>query len=181
MIIGKKINLRMVKQSDIDELIPLMSDTVERGEFLNPNMVNEPMYRKRYQETGFWNEDFGMLVITDKSGRLLGDISFFKGVGYLPGYEIGYSIHRSEDRGKGYTSEALKLFTAYIFEIKTIHRLEVHADKDNTGSRKVAEKCGFTFEGIKRQAVFSRGVYRDLAIYSMLRHECPSFTEMIKK
>lgn len=180
MIRGKLINLRMVKQSDIDELIPLVSDTLEKGEFLNPNMINEVMYRKRYQETGFWNDEFCMLVITDKNGRLLGDISCFKGVGYLPGYEIGYSIHRREDRGKGYTSEALKLFSAYLFEIKPIHRLEVHANKDNTGSRKVAEKCGFTYEGMKRQAVFSRGEYCDLAIYSMLRHECPSFTEMIK-
>ncbi|MDF2532841.1 MAG: rimL [Clostridia bacterium] len=180
MIIGKKINLRMVKQSDLDELIPLMSDTVERGEFLNPNMVNEVMYKKRYQETGFWNDEFGSLLITDKNGRLLGDIAYFKGVGYLPGFEIGYNIFRREDRGKGYITEALKLFSAYLFEIKTINRLEVHADKDNTGSRKVAEKCGFTFEGIKRQAVFSRGAYCDLAIYSMLRHECPSFTEMIK-
>lgn len=179
MIEGKNINLRVVKQSDLDEIIPLLSDTKERGIFLNPNLVNDVMYRKRYQETGFWGEDFGTLEITDKSGRMLGDISFFKGVGYLPGYEIGYSIHKSEDRGKGYTSEALKLFSAFLFETKPIHRLEVHADKDNIGSRRVAEKCGFTFEGIKRQAVFSRGKYCDLAIYSMLRDECPSFTEMI--
>lgn len=181
MIQGKNINLRVVKQSDLDEMISFQSDTVERGEFLNPNMVNEVMYRKRYQDTGFWNDEFGMLLITDKSGRLLGEISFFKGVRYLPGYEIGYNIYRGENRGKGYTSEALKLFSAYLFEInESVHRLEVHADKGNTGSRKVAEKCGFTYEGMKREAVFSRGKYSDLAIYSMLRHECPSFTEMIK-
>ena len=181
MISGKLINLRVAKQSDLDELIPLISDTVEKGEFLNPNMVNEVMYKKRYQETGFWNEEFGMLIITDKDGRLLGDISYFKGVAYLPGFEIGYSIHRRADRGKGYTSEALKLFSAYLFEINNINRLEVHADKGNIGSRKVAEKCGFTYEGMKREAVFSRGEYCDLAIYSMLRHECPSFTKMILK
>ncbi|MDF2841382.1 MAG: rimL [Clostridia bacterium] len=181
MIEGKLINLRIVKQSDLEELIPLLSDTRERGEFLNPNMVNEVMYRKRYQETGFWNEEFGSLLITNKSGRLLGDIAFFKGVNYLPGFEIGYNIFRSEDRGKGYTTEALRLFSAYLFETKTIHRLEVHADMNNTGSRKVAEKCGFTYEGMKRQAVYARGSYSDLAIYSMLKHECPSFTEMIQK
>lgn len=180
MICGKLINLRMVKQSDLDELIPLMSDTVERGEFLSPNMVNEVSFKKNYMETGFWNEEFGRLLITDKSGKILGDIAFFKGVGYLPGFEIGYNILRREDRGRGYTTEALKLFSAYLFEIKSIHRLEVHADKNNVGSRKVAEKSGFTFEGIKRQAVFSRGEHCDLAIYSMLKDECPSFTEMIK-
>ncbi|MDF2592123.1 MAG: rimL [Clostridia bacterium] len=180
MIHGKLINLRAVKQSDLDELIVLQSDVVERGEFLNPNIVNEVLFKKNYQETGFMNEEFGRLLITDKNGKLLGDIAYFKGVGYLPGYEIGYNMFKREDRGKGYTSEALKLFAAYLFEVKTIHRLEVHADKDNIGSRRVAEKSGFTFEGIKRQAVFSRGKYCDLAIYSLLRDECPSFTEMIK-
>ena len=181
MIIGEKINLRLVKQNDLDEIIALMSDTQERGEFLNPNMVNEPMYKKRYQETGFWNDEFGSMLITDKNGRLLGDIAYFKGVNYLPGYEIGYNIYRREDRGKGYLSEALKLFSAYLFETKTIHRLEVHAAKENIGSRRVAEKCGYTYEGMKRQAVFSRGRYCDLAIYSLLREECPSFTELIKQ
>lgn len=171
----------MVKQSDLDEIIALQSDITERGEFLNPSMMNEVMYKKNYQETGLWNDEFCTLLITDKNGKLLGEISYFKGVRYLPGYEIGYNIYRREDRGKGYTTEALKLFSAYLFEMKTIHRLEVHADNDNIGSRKVAEKSGFTYEGMKRQAVFSRGEYCDLAIYSLLRHECPSFTEMIKK
>ncbi|MGB7603920.1 MAG: GNAT family N-acetyltransferase [Lutisporaceae bacterium] len=180
MIQGKNINLRPVEQDDLDKIIMLQSDVAQRGEFLSPHMMNEVMYKKDYQETGFWKEDFGVLLITNKEGRLLGDISYFKGVRYMPGFEIGYNIFKSEDRGKGYTSEALKLFSAYLFELKIIHRLEVHADMKNIGSRRVAEKCGFTFEGTKREAVFSRGKYCDLAIYSMLSHECPSFTEMIK-
>lgn len=181
MIQGKSINLRTVKEDDLDELIWLKSDVSQSGEFLPPSMNSEVMYKKDYQETGFWKRELGILLITDKEGRILGDISYFKGVNYLPGYEIGYSIFRKEDRGKGYTSEALKLFSAYLFEMKDIHRLEVHADMENIGSRRVAEKCGFTFEGTKRQAVFNRGEYRDLAIYSMLRSECPSFTKMMEE
>lgn len=180
MIQGKNINLRPIRQDDLDEIIKLQSDVSQRGEYLSPHMMNEAMYKKDYQETGFWKEDFGELLITNKEGRILGDISYFKGVRYMPGLEIGYGLFKREDRGKGYTTEALKLFSAYLFEIKTIHRLEVHADMNNIGSRRVAEKCGFTFEGTKREAVFNRGEYRDLAMYSMLRHECPSFTEMIK-
>lgn len=181
MIAGKNIILRMIQQSDLDEMIPLMSDLSQKGEYLGVNIVNEVRYRKHFQETGFWSDESGTFLITDKEGRMLGDISYFKGVGYLPGYEIGYNIFRREDRGKGYTSEALKLFSAYLFELRSeIHRLEVHADMQNTGSRRVAEKAGFTFEGTKREAVFSRGQYRDLAIYSLLRHECPCFSEMIK-
>ncbi len=180
MIQGKNINLKLIEQDDLDKIIMLQSDVVQSGEFLPPRMMNGVMYKKDFQETGFWKQDFGILLITNKEGRILGDISFGKGVEYLPGYEIGYTIFKREDRGKGYTSEALKLFSAYLFELKPIHRLEVHADMENIGSRRVAEKSGFTFEGTKREAVFNRGVYSDLAIYSMLRQECPSFSEMIK-
>ena len=76
MIQGTLIDLRVVKQSDLDELILLRSDVIERGEFLNPNMVNEVSFKKNYQETGFWNEEFGRLLITDKSGKVLGDFIF---------------------------------------------------------------------------------------------------------
>lgn len=180
MIVGKNIILRMYKQSDLDELIPLMNDLSQKGEFLNVNLVNEVMYKKGYQERGFWNDESGSFVITDKSDRILGTIGYFKGVNYLPGYEIGYNIFRSEDRGKGYTTEALRLFAAYLFDLnRMVHRLEVHADMNNMGSRRVAEKAGFAFEGTKRDAVFARGSYHDLAIYSMLRHECPSFTDLM--
>lgn len=174
MIIGNNVSLRMLKQDDLDEVIPLLGDLSQRGEYLSIDLLNEVKFRKRFQETGFCNEDHGMFLITDKTGRILGDIAYFKGVSYLPGYEIGYKIYQREDWGKGYTSEALKLFSSYLFDVNhTIHRLELHADMNNIGSRRVAEKAGFTFEGTKRQAVFSRGQYRDLAIYSMLRQECP--------
>lgn len=180
MIQGKRINLRMIKESDLDELIAFDHDLEHRGEFLSVHLRNAVQYKKQYHETGFWNDDSGVLLITDKEGNIVGSIGYFKGVHYMPGYEIGYSIYRKENRGKGYTSEALKLFSAYLFEIKPINRLEVHAAKENLPSCKVAEKCGFQYEGLKRQAVLNRGRYMDLNIYSMLKEECPSFTEMIK-
>lgn len=181
MIYGKNIDLRMIKQSDLDQIIEINSDARERGEYLGIQLINEIAYKKHYQETGFWNEESGNLAIVDKEGRLVGTIGCFKGVNYLPGYEIGYGILRREDRGKGYTTEALQLFTAYLFDIKqNIHRIEVHADVDNTGSRRVAEKAGYTFEAIKRDAVFVRGGYRDLALYSILRGECPKLKDMMQ-
>lgn len=83
------------------------------------------------------------------------------------------------DKGKGYTTEALKIFTAYLFELKPIKRLEIQLSKDNIPSRKVAEKCGFVYEGLKRQSVFSRGKYEDSLLFSLLREECPSLNEVL--
>ncbi len=173
MINGKIINLRTIRQEDIDEIYTLKRDISQRGEYLNVNLTSEPMFKKKFQETGYWNDDFGTMVITDKNDSLIGEITYFKGVSYLPGYEIGCRIYRDEDKRKGYATEALRIFTSYLFELKDIKRLEVHLIKGNIASRKIAEKCGFVYEGLKRQAVFSRGKYEDIELLSLLREECP--------
>lgn len=181
MIKGKLINLRTMRQGDIEEIFSLTSDLSQTGEYWNVSLSSEPMFKKRFQDTGCWNDDFGTMVITDKSDRLIGEITYFKGVWYLPGYEIGYRIYKNEDKGKGYSAEALKIFTAYLFELKDIKRLEIQLSKDNIASRKVAEKSGFVYEGLKRQAVFSRGKYEDCEFFSLLREECPSLKEVLKE
>lgn len=84
MIHGKLIKLRMIKQSDLDEIIEKCSDLTQRGEFLNLNMINEVAYKKDYQENGFWSDEFGAMVITDKEGRLLGVSPFSKGLSIFP-------------------------------------------------------------------------------------------------
>ncbi|WBW94936.1 GNAT family N-acetyltransferase [Oceanirhabdus sp. W0125-5] len=179
MIKGKLINLRTMRQEDIDEIFCLTSDLSQRGEYWDVRLSSEPSFKKRFQETGCWNDTFGTMIITNKEGRLLGEISYFKGVWYLPGYEVGYRIYRDEDKGKGYTSEALRLFTAYLFELKPIKRLEIQVSVGNIPSRKVAEKVGFKYEGLKRQAVFSKGKYEDIELFSLLREECLSLSEVL--
>lgn len=179
MIKGKSVNLRIIKQQDLEEILSLKSDISERGEYWHSSLQSDQGFRKRYNETGFWNEEFGTMLITDKNEKNVGEITYFKGLWYMPGYEIGYQIYRHEDRGKGYTTETLRLFTAYIFEAKSINRLEIEVSVGNIGSRKIAEKCGFKYEGLKRQAVFSRGKYEDIELLSLLREECPSLREVL--
>lgn len=181
MIKGNMINLRMIRQSDLDEIISAKNDLLEKGEYWPLSLHNEVDYRRRYSETGFWNESYGALLITNKNDRILGEITYFKGLWYMPGYEIGYQIFRRDDRGKGYTAEALRLFCAYLFEATKINRLEIEVDEGNIASRRVAEKCGFKFEGLKRQASFTNGKYADIELLSLLREECPLLSDIAGK
>ena len=49
-----------------------------------------------------------------------------------------------------------------------IHRVELRAAVHNHASRRVAERAGFTLEGICRDGELLRGEYNDLAVYSRL-------------
>jgi hypothetical protein len=55
--------------------------------------------------------------------------------------------------------------------INSIHRVQLIIAEGNVASERVAQKCGFTYEGTVRQAMFTRGRHFDMKIYSLLRHE----------
>jgi ribosomal-protein-serine acetyltransferase len=52
-----------------------------------------------------------------------------------------------------------------------MHRVELICMVDNARSRAVAERLGFTLEGIKRESEWINGAFRDHALYSLLAHE----------
>lgn len=179
MLTGKDINLRLIKDEDIPEMLDLTNNLCHRGDYLGVELHHEMKIKKYYSDAGFWEKDFGRMIIIDKSGGLLGAVTFFKGVGDSEGYEIGCQIYRKEDRGKGYATEAIKLFCAYIFELKPIQRLQICTVKENIAARRVAEKCGFIFEGTMRKGYFARGKYHDLDFLSMIREESVPLCELL--
>ena len=179
MLKGKNINLRMIEDRDIPEMLSLMNDLEHRGKYLGVELHHETKINRHYADAGFWENDFGRLLITDKKDRLLGAITFFKGVGDSEGYEIGCQMYRKEDRGQGYSTEATKLFCAYIFELKPVERLQICIAKGNAAARKTAEKCGFVYEGTMRKAFFARGKYHDLDFFSLLREECTGLSDLL--
>ena len=52
-----------------------------------------------------------------------------------------------------------------------IVRVQAETHPANAASQRVLEKAGFRKEGIIRQSFFSRGVYRNTVLWSILRHE----------
>jgi len=95
----------------------------------------------------------------------------FKASPYFDGLEIGYILFDLQRRRQGIMTEALSLFTDYLFQSTKIHRVQLIIADGNIASEKVAQKCGFTYEGTARQAVFQRGIHRDMKLYSLLREE----------
>ena len=68
-------------------------------------------------------------------------------------------------------TEALSLLTDYLFQSRKIHRVQLIIADGNVASETVAQKCGFTYEGTARQAMYQRGRHRDMKLYALLRDE----------
>jgi len=69
--------------------------------------------------------------------------------------EVGYWTN-PDARGKGVATQALQVLARWAFAELGVERLEWLAEVGNVGSRRVAEKAGFTVEGLLRQKLISR-------------------------
>ncbi|NLU53662.1 MAG: GNAT family N-acetyltransferase [Clostridiaceae bacterium] len=179
MITGKNVVLRTVRPEEVNYLYDLIYNINEKGPYWHLNIQSAQEFLSEYNRTGFWGLEEGRMIIENREGRIVGEILYFKGLDYQSGYEVGYELFNKEDSGKGYVSEALLLFCAYMFSIRPINRIQVNVMEDNIGSIKVVEKCGFTYEGTMRKATFHGGKYHNLRLYSLLREECPSLQSLI--
>jgi RimJ/RimL family protein N-acetyltransferase len=112
-----------------------------------------------------------MLLMVDDAGEIVGEIEYFPIINYLQGYEISYQLFGAQHAGKGYTTEAVNLLVQYLFGRKRVNRMQLNIHPDNAASKKVAEKCGFSIEGIMRGCWFHQGEFHDLEIWSLLRDE----------
>ena len=171
MLKGEIITLRPVREADLDYLREIDLDLENRGDYWPRSIMPEPAFRNEFQHSGFWGEGFGRLLMEDKDGHVIGEIMFFKTVMYLDELEIGYRLFGKHLWSKGATTEALKLLTRYLFEIRNINRIRLCIDSENKGSRRVAEKGGYKHEGTQRAAMYHRGKHHDMELYAILKSE----------
>jgi len=77
-------------------------------------------------------------------------------------------------------TEAMYLMMRHAFELG-YRRYEWKCDSLNEKSRRAAERLGFTFEGIFRQAIVYKGRSRDTAWYSIVDSEWPLLRESFER
>jgi RimJ/RimL family protein N-acetyltransferase len=180
MITGKSIVLRTIHPHELDNVYELISSINKKGPYWHLAIQSSSEFIKDFQQNGFWSMDEGRMLILNKDGEYVGEILYFRGLDYQSGYEVGYELFDQQFSGKGYMTEALLLFCSYMFSIRPINRIQVNAMEGNTASCKVAEKCGFTYEGTMRRATFHNGQYHNLRLYSLLREECPPLQTLLE-
>lgn len=170
MIEGRNIKIRPLKDKEIDYFFSLLEIAALKNEFFPFNIESEYIFKKQYQKTGFWQENEGIALISNLDDEIIGMITYIKSY-FLEAYELKYIIFEEKNRAKGYMKESLTLFSSFLFENRKINRLHLAIPDYHRASIAVAQKCGYTFEGIAREAIFSKGKYLDVCIYSLLRRE----------
>jgi len=162
---GEKVTLRRIERGDLEGA----------AGFQYTLSILEPLTRIArltdvFDQTGFWTEAAGAVAI-EAEGRLVGTMQFYRSGLCIHGYEIGYILHSEADRGKGYASDAVRLFSDYLFaERPACHRLQLIIETSNAASARLAEACGYELEGVLRKGGYSDAADPpDVWVYSRLR------------
>jgi RimJ/RimL family protein N-acetyltransferase len=111
-----------------------------------------------------------LIMVDRERGKMVGSIGVFHADWEVRSAEIGYGV-RSDERGKGYASEALAAVARWLLTDVGIQRAWLTANTDNVASVRVAEKAGFRREGILRRAAKEDDGLHDQALFSLLDDE----------
>jgi ribosomal-protein-serine acetyltransferase len=106
-------------------------------------------------------------------GDLTGIVSLHKIVWADRKASLGYWLGASF-QGQGLVTKACCILITHSFTELKLNRLEIQCDSDNVRSRRVAERLGFTQEGILRQSRWFKEHFVDQMVYGLLASEWQS-------
>jgi ribosomal-protein-serine acetyltransferase len=118
--------------------------------------------RKAEQTGGSW------VLVLDKS--IVGVVGILP-IDYVNAKtSVGYWVDAAH-QGRGLVTRGLNQLLDYLFNERLLHRVEIHCAEENKASRAVADRLGFTFEGLHRDAMAMGEGFAHAAVYGLLAEE----------
>lgn len=146
------------------------------------SLYSEPVYTtkaevdellEKYINSYQKNDYYRWAIIEKNSGECIGQIAYFLVDSKNNFAEIEYCIG-SDFQCKGYATEATKAVIQYGFDKINLHKVQICTKTINKPSKRVIEKCGFTYEGTLRDYFYMDGEYVGRLYFSMLKSEFES-------
>ena len=133
-------------------------------------------YREWVREVSGGHDPLFFAILDCTEDRPVGVASYLRIVPAHGSIEVGHLAYSPPLQRTPAATEAMFLMMERAFSLG-YRRYEWKCDALNAPSRAAAERLGFTFEGIFRQAAVVRGRNRDTAWYSILDGEWPALRE----
>ena len=173
---GERVLLRPPLVADFDQWAALRA---ESRDFLQPweplwmaDELTMPAYRRRLR--GYWRDSragvaLPLFIISRDSHELLGGINMSnirRGIAQTA--SIGYWIGQRHAR-RGYMTDAVTTLVRHAFTEMKLNRVEAACIPENTASKHLLERCGFTREGYARRYLRINGRWRDHLLFAIVR------------
>lgn len=152
------ITLRRMTLDDVDAILEAVRDP------LIPRYTRVPQPYQREHAVGWiegHDDEFSegttapFALAEATTGAFLGSIGLVDVDWLDQRAEVGYWTTPSA-RGRGATTRGVRLLSRWAIEVLGLRRLDLATHASNVGSQRVAERAGFTREGLLRSAVVLR-------------------------
>lgn len=112
-------------------------------------------------------EDFRLHIYRKEDDVFIGSTGLHRVDWNVRKFEIGYWCD-VRHQNQGYITESTNALTQFAFKHFEANRIEIRCDPNNMNSRRIAEKCGYTQEGVLRNSSLSADgqELRDTCVYA---------------
>jgi RimJ/RimL family protein N-acetyltransferase len=171
-VVGDRVVLRAYHDDEGPVLVSAWAD----AEWFAPKGTGPRELARRVHERIGRSGSFadGVIILAIESdGRLVGEVQARQPVNGLPPgvFELGIELFDGGDRGQGLGAEAVAAITRHLFDDEGAHRVQLTTDVQNAPMRRVAERLGFTFEGVLRSFMPEADGPHDYAMYAITRRD----------
>ncbi|PLT28526.1 GNAT family N-acetyltransferase [Peribacillus deserti] len=174
---GNKLRLRSIRVKDLETLWELIysGENPEWKKWDAPywplKMVDFNTYKNQMEPLIHTMGKPESKLLIEVNGIIIGLIMFYWEDEKTKWLEIGIVIYKDTYWNGGFGTEALALYSDYLFNSLDIGRVGLTTWSGNTGMIRAAEKAGFTLEGRMRKCRYYNGVYYDSIRMGLIREE----------
>ena len=159
---GEHVTLRPYREGEFEAVWAEMSR--DRGPHEEPWPPGaQARLEERIATSGQWQARSSLVLAVEARGLLIGDVQARTSLDVFPPglFEVGIEL---------FADARSEVLTRYLFDEEQASRVQLGTDVDNAAMRRVAEKAGFTFEGVMRSFwPVAEGEPRDYALYARTR------------
>lgn len=131
-------------------------------------------YRAWMEATCLGDDPLFHAIVDAKTEKAVGVASYLRIEPPVGVIETGHINYAPRLQKTAAATEAMFLMMRRVFDELGYRRYEWKCDALNAGSRAAAERLGFTFEGVFRQATLYKGRNRDTAWYAITDGDWPA-------
>lgn len=178
VLVSGDLTLRPIRNADwreLDRELELGRAWLQRWEATQPGVAARTDTRSAVRAMVSWmRRGESITCVMCWHDRIIGQVSVSQiAWGSLRSCSIGYWI-AERMAGRGLAPTAVALMVDHLFAVYGMHRIEICMRLENHASRRVAEKLGFRYEGVRRGYIHIDGGWRDHHVFALLAEDVPA-------
>ena len=162
--------IRILEERHAESLLSLVEQNRERHLEIPQLFSLDEARQAIKRDLTLFADNKGLGVGIWHRGKLAGAVRYHEIDWTNRSTEFGYWLG-AEFEGKGLITKVCAAMIAHAFEKLKLNRIVIICDTANPKSRAVAERLGFTSEGVLRQVEWLKDRFIDQAVYSLLADE----------